>query len=117
MSAPVEAQLANSGWQSPHHLVGSPHMSSSYSSFLHLVFKRQDKENVTVLQIYSKGLCGFQKILLMNASQISHGSWWKKKKSGAFRWMVMSEYKRGLLGLGKRYEHYLQPLLLHFGVE
>lgn len=55
MSAPVEAQLANSGWQSPHHLVGSPHMSSSYSSFLHLVFKRQDKENVTVLQTLFKG--------------------------------------------------------------
>lgn len=79
MSAPVEAQLGNSGWQSPHHLVGSPRMSSSYSSFLHLGFKRKDRENVTMVHILFTGaLCSFQKTLLINASQISHGSWWKK---------------------------------------
>lgn len=37
------AQLGSSGKQSPHRLVGSPHMTSSWPSFLHLGFI-QDRE-------------------------------------------------------------------------
>lgn len=50
-TAPVGARLESSGRQSLHHLAGSPHMTSSLSSFLHLRFikskEKKKKQNIS----------------------------------------------------------------------